>query len=298
MPWVPGLDLTDEIPGSESGGLMSRRIISWVLIILGSLFLLLSAIGILAIWIYRQPLIDRTVARLEEVDTMLVQAKTALDNGQQQLQLTLRVVEAADKSLSAMQDQMSTAKSLSEQLNGTLNDKLIPGLKTTREKIDQLRSTLQNLRDSLSNLNSLPFLNLKLPGDQFLADLISGVDSLDDEVANIQQLAQKVSTAVGDTSYLLGGNLSDTKTKIQNLLDTVTQYDKQVVVWHAQVRDLIASLPRWFNEAAVILTVFLIWFGISQFSIVLHGLALRQGQDPLQPLRQLRRHPDYDAVVD
>jgi hypothetical protein len=277
---------------------MYRRILSWALIILGTVFLVLSVLGVGAIWIYREPLTERTVAKLEEVDALLVQAKSALDNGQSQLQLTLRIVDAADKSLSGMKDQMSTAKSLSDQINGTLNGKLIPGLKTTRDKVDQLRGTLQGLRDSLGKLNSVPFLNLNLPGDQFLADIISGIDSLDKEIASVQQLAQKASTAVGDTSYLLGGNLSDTKTKLQNLLDTVTEYDKKVVVWHAQVQDLIASVPGWFTEAAVLLTLFLIWFAFSQFGLVLHGLALRQGEDPLRPLRQLRTPPDYDATVD
>jgi hypothetical protein len=277
---------------------MYRRILSWALIVLGSVFLVLSVIGIGAIWIYRGPLTDKTVAKLQEVDTLLVQAKTALDNGQSQLQLTLRIVDAADKSLSAMQDQMTTAKSLSDQINGTLNDKLIPGLKTTRDKVGQLRGTLQGLRDSLGKLNSVPFLNLNLPGDQFLADIISNLDSIDKEIAGVQQLAQKASTAVGDTSYLLGGNLSDTKIKLQNLLDTVTEYDKQVVVWHAQVQGLIVSVPSWFTEAAVVFTLFLLWFGFSQFGLVLHGLALRQGADPLAPLRQLRSPKDYDASVD
>ena len=277
---------------------MYRRILSWTLIILGSVFLILSVVGLAAIWIYRGTLEDRTVARLEEIDAQLVQAKSALDNGQAELERTLRIVDAADKSLSTMKDQMSSAKSLSDQIDGTLNDKLIPGLNTTRDKIEQLRGTLQGLRDSLGKLNAVPFLNLNLPGDQFLADIISSVDTLDQQIASVQQLAQKASTVMGDTSYLLGGNLSDTKAEIQSLLDAVSEYDKKVLVWHTQVQSLIAAVPGWFTEAAVILTLFLLWFGFSQFGLVLHGLALREGSDPIAPLRRLRSRPDYDAIVD
>src|SRR5262245_27562244 len=123
---------------------MYRKIISRALIGLGTLFLLLSVIGIGAIWFYRVPLTNQAISRLEGIDTELTQAQAALDNGKSELQRTLRIVDAADKSLSAMKAQMAAAKSLTDQVNVTLNDKLIPGLKETRDKVDQLRTTLQN----------------------------------------------------------------------------------------------------------------------------------------------------------
>ena len=275
-----------------------RKILSWTLIILGSLFVILSVAGIAAIWIYRSSLTDRAVSQLEAVDKELTQAQTALDNGKSELQRTLRIVDAADKSLSALKQQMAEAKKLTDQANGALNSELIPGLQSVRDEINQLRGMLENLRNSLKALNSLPLLNLNLPGDQFLAGLIDQVDNLDKEIASVQNLTQKASTFVGDTSYLLGGNLSDTKQRIQNLLNVVTEYDKKVGGWHAQVRGLIASTSGWINEAAVGLTVFLLWFGVSQFGLVLHGLTLREGGDPLAVVRRLRQPPDYDAYVD
>jgi DNA repair exonuclease SbcCD ATPase subunit len=275
---------------------MYRKIASWAFLIIGTLFLVLSIVGIAAIWVYRVPATNQAVARLEQVDSELTQAQTALDNGQAELQRTLRIVEAAEKSLASLKAQLSESKTLTDQVNGTLNGKVIPGLEATRAKIDQLRGTLQSLRESLKKLNSVPFLNLNLPGDQFLADLISGVDSLDKEIAAVVQLTQKASTFAGDASYLMGGNLTETKQRVQNLLNTINQYDEKVKVWHTQVRYLIDSTPRWINEAAVGLTLFLLWFGISQFGLILHGLALRQGADILTPLKRLERHEAEEYV--
>lgn len=277
---------------------MYSKTLSWALIILGTLFLVLSVIGIAAIWISRVPLTNRALAQLGEVDTELTQAQSALDNGKSELQRTLRIVDDAQKGLAALKDQMAQAKKLTDQVNGTLDSKLIPGLQSTRDKIDQLRGTLQKLRDSLKSLNSVPFLNLNLPGDDFLAGLIADVDSLDKEIAGVQQLTQKASTLTGDASYLMGADLSDTRVRIQKLLDTVTQYDTKIAGWHAQVRGLISSTPRWINETAIGLTLFLLWFGISQFGLLLHGLALRQGDDPYVVLRRLRSRPDFDSYVD
>ncbi len=273
---------------------MFRKILSWAFIVLGTLFLILSIVGIAAIWFYRVPLTNRAIARLEQVDSELTQAQTALDNGKTELQRTLRIVEAAEKSLASLKSELSVAKGLTDQANGTLTGTIIPGLQSTRGKIDQLRGTLEGLRNDLKKLNSVPFLNLNLPGDAFLTDLINSVDSLDKQITAVVQLTQKASTFTGDASYLLGGNLTETKQRVQNLLNTIDEYDVKVKGWHAEVRSLIANLPRWINEAAVWLTLFLVWFGISQFGLLLHGLALRQGTDILVPLRrQEREHLRY-----
>jgi hypothetical protein len=277
---------------------MYRKILSWALLVLGSLLLVLSVIGIGAIWILRVPMTNRVIAQLQEIDTELTQAQSALDGGKAELERTLRIVEAAETSLAALKDQMVQAKLLTDQVGGTLDTQLLPGLQATRGQIDQLRGTLQTLRDNLKTLNSVPFLNLDLPGEQFLGDIISGVDSLDKEMASAQELITKASTFVGDASYLMGGDLSDTKVRIQELLNTVTDYDTKVAGWHAQVRGVMASVPRWINEAAVGLTIFLLWFGISQFGLVLHGLALRQGADPFVVLRRMRSGSNFDAYVD
>ena len=277
---------------------MYRKILSWTLLVLGSLLLLLSVIGIGAIWIYRVPTTNRALAELQEIDTELTQAQSALDGGKAELERTLRIVDAAETSLAALKDQLVQAKLLTDQVNGTLDTQLLPGLQATRGQIDQLRGTLHTLRDNLKTLNSVPFLNLDLPGDQFLGDILSGVDSLDKEMASAQELITKASTFVGDASYLMGGDLSDTKVHIQELLNIVSDYDAKVAGWHTQVQSLMASVPRWINEAAIGLTVFLLWFGISQFGLVLHGLALRQGADPFVVLRRMRSGSNFDEYVD
>ena len=40
---------------------------------------------------------------------------------------------------------------------------------------------------------------------------------------------------------------------------------------------LLGSLPGWIDSAAIILTVFLLWFGFSQIGLFLHGLTAWRG---------------------
>ena len=121
---------------------MYRKILSWAFLILGTLLLILSVAGIAAIWIYRLPARDQAISRLKQVDSEMTQAETALDNGKAEIERTLRIVDAAEKSLDALKTQLTEAKILTDKANGTLNSSILPGLQSTRDKINQLRGTL------------------------------------------------------------------------------------------------------------------------------------------------------------
>ena len=266
---------------------MTRKILTGVLIGLSSILLVLSVVGIAAAWVYNEPLTREATTRLQEVDSTLAQIQSDLLNAKAEVERALRIIESAEKALASLTEQTSDAKSILEDVNSTLDDKLIPGLKTTRKNISEVRGTLEDLRAALDQVNSLPFVDLNIPGDELLADILSGMDSLDSGLADVQDLAQRASTFVSDTSYLLGGDFKDTKQNLEDLLLVLTDYDIQITDWRAQAATLIASLPGWIDRASIILTVFLLWFGLSQFGLILHGLNLWKGGNPLEGLRKV-----------
>lgn len=265
---------------------MARKIFSGVLIALSSILFILSLVGLVMLWVYKAPLTDRAMSQLREVDTELSQAQTALQNAKMEIERTQRIVESAEKSFSALKDELAQAKNMFGQVNGTLDQQIVPALKASKDKIDQVKSALVDLRASIDKLNTIPFLNFNLPGDQMLANLISLADSTDAQITKVENLVQKASTFVNDASYLMGGDFSETKQNLQNFLDVVTEYDRKITGWRSQVGMLIGSLPGWINTASVILTIFLLWFAFSQASLFLHGLTLWRGGDPLEVARE------------
>ena len=64
-------------------------------------------------------------------------------------------------------------------MNGTLDQQLLSALKSSRGKIDQVKSALVDLRASLEKINSIPFIQFYLQGDEMLANLIGGADLTD-----------------------------------------------------------------------------------------------------------------------
>jgi methyl-accepting chemotaxis protein len=272
------------LPKTKKGDGMARKILSGTLIALSSILLILSMTGIGMVWIYKGPLTQEATTRLQAIDNELGQAQTAFKSARLELERTLRLVEAAEASMESLKKEFALVKTLFDNTNGVLDNQVLPGLIASREKIDQAKSTLQGLRDTLAQLNSLPLVNL--PGDKLLGDLIASADSLDAQIVQLQDMVKNASTFISDASYLMGGDFTETKTNLQNFLAIVTEYDQKLTGWRTQIAGLLGSLPGWITGASIGLTVFLLWFGFSQTILILHGLTLWRGDDPLAVLRK------------
>jgi chromosome segregation ATPase len=264
---------------------MVRKIISWTLILLSAIFLLLSIAGMAAAWIYKEPLTREATSRLKIIDNELAQAQTTLASSRMELERALRIVDASEKALEKLAEQSTSAENILGGIQGTLDDKLLPELKATRERINAARTSLESLQSVLKGLGSfIPGVDLSAP-EKILADLIASTKSLDSDIANAEAVAQQASNFVSDTSYLLGGDLTETRSGLESFLTAIKEYEKKVTDWRAQVKTLTDGLPTWIDRASVGLTIFLLWFGLSQFGLLLHGLSLRRGDDPLGVLR-------------
>jgi len=269
---------------------MVRRIFAGILILLSAILLVLSIVGIAAIWYYNEPLTRAVTGQLKLVDLELAQAEATLKSSEKELQRALRIVDATQEALEKLTQQSNSADSLLDSIQSTLDDRLLPELKTTRGRIEEARTSLESLQSLLSSIGSfIPGVDLNVPTTT-LTDLITSAESIDTEIANMEVLATQASTFIGDTSYLLGGDLTETRKSLQSFLSAIQDYEKKVTRWREQGTDVLENTPKWIDQASVILTVFLVWFGLSQFSLLLHGIALQRGLDPLMAVRREHRH--------
>lgn len=268
---------------------MKRKILAGALVGLSSIILLASLTGMVLAWAYNEPLTLEATTRLEEVETQLTQIQTDLRKAKDEVERALRIIQSAEDALAELTQQAGDAKELMEQVNKTLDDELIPGLEDTRTKLTEVRTILENLRAGLKQLNSLPFVNFEVPGDDVIASILGEVDTLDAEIVNVQELAQRASTFISDTSYLIGGDFQTTKQNLQDLLVVLKGYDTKLTDWLEQVRMLKESAPKWIDNASLSLTIALFWSAFSQFGLILHGLSIWYGENPWEVLKRLKR---------
>lgn len=264
---------------------MTRRVLSGTLIVLSAILLVLSIIGIGSTWYYNEPLTSRIIAKGADVDDELSQAQNALENAQEELRRALRIVESADESLQSLNQQTAVAKELLDAVIEVLDETITPSLDASKEKIDEAQKTLDDLCASIEMLNKIPFVSLDVPDDEILTFFVEIIDSLESEVARIDEIADQASVFLNDTSYLLGGDLLETKENIKELQKVIAEYEGKISSWREKLATLKIATPDWIDRASVIVSIFLLWFGFSQFGLILHGLTLWRGIDPMDALR-------------
>ena len=179
---------------------MTRRVLSGTLIVLSAILLVLSIVGIGSVWYHNEPLTSRIIAKGIAVDDELSQAQNALENAQEELKRALRIVEASDESLQSLNQQATVAKELLDTVTEVLDETITPSLETSKEKIDEAQKTLNDLRTSIETLNKIPFVNLDLPDDEILIFFVETIDSLENEVSRVDDIADQASIFMNDTS--------------------------------------------------------------------------------------------------
>ena len=277
---------------------MARKILSWILIVLSGLFLLASAVGIALIWIYNTPLTRAATNELQSMDTQLSQAQATLSNSEDEMKRALRIVDSTQVALEKIADQTNSTENLLDTIQSTLDDRLLPELKTTRGRIDSARAALEQLQSLLTGIKGfIPGVDLSIP-DKLLADLIVSTNSINAEITSMEALATQVSLFVADTSYLLGGDLTETRESLQSFITAIQDYQIKITGWREQVTFLLEGTPRWIDQASIGLTIFLLWFALSQFGLLLHGLNMRRGGDPLLVLKRPKIEVHTDGEVE
>jgi hypothetical protein len=259
---------------------MMRKLIAGIFLAISSALLGLSIAGIVLINTYKEPLTRFSTTRLQTIDTELGLAQTALQSAATELERTLHTVEAAEISLTALKADFTQAKTLFGDVNGTLNKQLLPGLKASREKLDQAKASLLELQAELAKVNAPPFAKTNLPSEKLLNDLITSTDSLDGQITQVEAIVKKAPAFLEDASYLMEADLTETKDNLQNFLTVTQNYDQKFSGWREQLAMLSKSLPGWIETAALSLTIFLLWFGFSQVCIIRQGLALWHSVEP------------------
>ncbi|HNO31477.1 MAG TPA: hypothetical protein PKI78_06795, partial [Anaerolineales bacterium] len=140
-----------------------RKFLTGTLIAVSSLLLIASLVGMVLAWVYNEPLTKEATTRLEEVDAQLTQIQTDLRSAKAEVERALRIIQSAEDALASLTQQTKDASQILEEVNATLDDELIPGLDSTRLRITEVRGVIEDLRTSLEQLNSLPFVNLNIP---------------------------------------------------------------------------------------------------------------------------------------
>jgi hypothetical protein len=265
---------------------MRHRLVGGFLIVVAGGLLLVCLAGVISAWAFNEPLTRRGLVELQSVDGELALAQAALDGAATELRRALRILNGAEAALQALSRSTSRSQETLQGVGQALDDHVIPGLRSAGGQLDQVKGALQSALATLEAINASSLLPVPIPGEEWLAGLLAATGALNDEIADLEDLATRASTFLADVEYVLGGDFDETRAGLEGLLSAVTDYQARVAGWRAQVAEASAELPGIVDGVSVVLTMVLLWIGISQGGMLLHGWELWRGRNPLAGLRR------------
>ena len=260
-----------------------KPILGMVLLVLSVIFFLVSLGGLVGIWVYNQPLTERAMTLIQTTSQDLEGAAAAIElsraeliSAQAQLDLLQAIMETlginAEEDLNRLAD-----------IVGRVEDTLSPVLDNVSGAIGTLRDSLLSIKDTLERINELPLVNIEIPGIDSIEQGAGQLQGLQNQIEEGGGKIEQLSQTTQDTVDSLVTGFARLETSIVSLMDTLDEYAEKIEATQDQLGYLEKNLPRWIDYTAALLTVILVWLGISQVGLFVLGWSYYTGQDLVSP---------------
>jgi uncharacterized phage infection (PIP) family protein YhgE len=263
----------------------AKGIIGLILVILSVIFALLSLGGLIGIWVYNQPLTERVLTTIETTSIDLEGAAAAIEiskaeliSAKAQLELLQAILETLG--INATEDLNRLA-----DIVGRVEDTLSPVLDSVASGISTLRESLLTIQDTVERLNQLPLVNIEVPGIEAIEIGVDQLGNLQNQIEEGGGKIEQLSQTTQDTVDSLSTGFAALETTISSLLETLDEYEEKIETTQEQLTYLETNFPTWIDLASVVLTVLLIWLGISQVGVFILGWSFYKEQDLLARFR-------------
>ncbi len=235
---------------------------------LSTILLLLSAAGILAVWVIERPLSNFTSAVLESV----------INSAGAVRELTSGI----DQKLEQMQTITNDFSSSIDQLSQATTDKgvimlLLPEEKeqSLRESSDSVRATFATVSDALStgrmlyrSIDQLPFVSLPFPSQAQVEQAGQTLGKLQTSVDELQKNAAQIRAGVSGKIDVLGGITDQIVQQIGDFRDRLAKLDTRLANLQAGAEQLQKSLQTAIILFSVLITLCLAYGIYTQVEII------------------------------
>ena len=260
-----------------------KPIIGLALLILSVIFFLVSLGGLIGIWVYNQPLTERAVTLIETTSQDLEGAAAAIElskaeliSARAQLDLLQAILETlginAEEDLNRLAD-----------IVGRVEDTLSPVLDSVAGGISTLRESLLTIKDTLERINELPLVNIQIPGIDEIEQGAEQLQNLQNQIEEGGGKIEQLSQTTQDTVDSLSTGFAKLEESIASLLVTLDEYAEKIESTQEQLTYLETNLPTWIDMTSVVLTILLVWLGISQVGLFILGWSYYKRQDLTTP---------------
>jgi Mg2+ and Co2+ transporter CorA len=248
-----------------------KSIVGVLIIIISIVFLVVSVAGIVGIWVYADEYARNTI---DAVFTPVQTAVTGLKEGTTSVNSALDDATAALEEIDANLEETEEGSSTTLQTIGNIltvvTDKLEPDTSEISSKVEDVRQKGETVAEVIDTLNALPFISLPEPGTGKLAGVLERVGDLKTQVAEMKEArTQQAKTDLVMT--VLANNSAEIGSLLEDVQEIVTGLDSRLSEIETRLATLRSDIWNATHLSFVVLSVILLWLGISQVGMLLHG---------------------------
>lgn len=275
--------------------------------LIGTFFIIVSIIGILfsltgmtTIWILKprmqksaKDFLTTSEDFLENTNESLMVLDSALENTRENLLIIEESFNDLDTTFSSVSESLDIASTL-------VGDDLSQTIVNAQTALSSSASTAQIIDRTLLFIASIPLIGAdyrpEVPLHISLEEVASELEDVPASLKIIEQSMNDTSEGIlilNDNLSELTGNLGDFDADLADAQDVLNEYISILNGFLDRIRNLQKNLSLYIILLSLFFTGLFLLLGTSQVSVLLHGLAYREGEQRVIYLSDLRKkQPD------
>ncbi len=262
---------------------MLRRLIGLILILAAIGGLLISILGLVAIWRIHPNLTQNLQTGVDLIGQTLETTAQGLIITKEALASSVETIGNLQATIETTASTISSTQPMLEEISTMLKNDVPNTIQATQQTLLTAQQSAQVIDGVLMTLSSIPLIgssigyNPEIPLSDALGDVAESLQDLPDSFTrmadSMKTTQSNVQTFEADLS-VMAGSVGEIQTSVAEYEKVISGYQASLDQVQAQLDTLSTNLPQIVRTAVIGLTVFLVWLAIAQVGLFTQGWEL------------------------
>lgn len=279
---------------------MARKIIGTTFIIASIIGLILSAAGIVLVWVVREPLTTNLVNTIDLVSSTLEATSSGLSAVDETLSSTILNITTLESTIQTASKSVDDSVPMVESISGLLSGNLPGAIEATQTGLTTLQDAAGTIESTLKLLTSIPFIPIEryAPEVAFtdaLEDISENLDPISQSLVEMESTLNTTQSNITEISAELGNisqNISDLNNSLSDIQLVIEQYQEVITTAQEKIDSIQINLGMIITVTAWIFTIIFVWLGIAQLGLLTQGIE----RVDWQPWRETDDEPSFASM--
>lgn len=283
---------TIEVEAQKEEVPIFKRILLYAAIVISILFLLLGLAGIIGGWVINKPVTETIQTVLTSFDTALQRMEEVSINAGAALSETTAALETANQRVQEAGEELADTSLILEAVFLIVGEDIEPNTNRARDNFVAIYDTVIAIEEAIAAINSIPFINLEIPGSEEIASIRTGMEEIAVGLTELKdEIQQRREARAENLVEAISTPINRLNTRVEEMAARIAGIEARLGLAIERTEQVNSQIPLWIDIISILNTLLFAWFIFSQGAvIVLCWRALHPEQDakvPAVPVKQL-----------